>query len=342
MTCNSEAKRHLSTMASALGAVLCLGLAASGDAQPMHDLNDRVPHSEHLLQHPYTPNGFDIPHWDFGGDTSIDDKHIRLTPDRQSKQGNLWNTAPWDPKSVPDKYPPFEIRMTFSVTGQGEKLFGDGFALWFTKQRLAPGPVFGSQDGFIGMGITFDTYSNRNQGLQQYVSVIIGDGSQSYDHDKDGGDVKLAGCENAFRGNTMDAKIVYDGDLLRMYLAEVDSPWEECFIVRRVRLPRGYFFGMSAATGELADNHDIISFKVYDPVIMSSDEEADIKKRIEMDIEQDVDHQEHHDPQYSGRSKQQDVELPLWVTVCAISGVVVVIIVAYFLASKEPEKRNSM
>ena len=29
--------------------------------------------------------------------------------------------------------------------------------------------------------------------------------------------------------------------------------------------------------------------------------------------------------QYSGRSKQQDVELPLWVTVCAISGVVVVI-----------------
>ena len=44
-------------------------------------------------------------------------------------------------------------------------------------------------------GITFDTYSNRNQGLQQYVSVIIGDGSQSYDHDKDGGDVKLAGCE---------------------------------------------------------------------------------------------------------------------------------------------------
>ena len=46
--------------------------------------------------------------------------------------------------------------------------------------------------------ITFDTYSNLNQGLQQYVSVIIGDGSQEYDHDKDGGDVKLAGCEVSF------------------------------------------------------------------------------------------------------------------------------------------------
>ena len=38
--------------------------------------------------------------------------------------------------------------------------------------------------------------------------------------------------------------------------------YEECFVVRRVFLKRGGFFGVSAATGDLADNHDIVSLKV--------------------------------------------------------------------------------
>merc|ERR550514_1703196 len=98
-----------------LAAFACLAVAstiavAPAHAQnPMHDLNDRVPHSMHLLQHPYAPNGFDIPHWDFTGDTSLNDRSIRLTPDRQSKRGSLWNTAPWNPPSDTSKYPPFEI-----------------------------------------------------------------------------------------------------------------------------------------------------------------------------------------------------------------------------------------
>ena len=60
--------------------------------------------------------------------------------------------------------------------------------------------------------------------------------------------------------------------------------WQECFRVEEVDLPAGYYFGVSAATGDLAgnrasslkynspptcslcssDNHDIISFKVFE------------------------------------------------------------------------------
>ena len=68
--------------------------------------------------------------------------------------------------------------------------------------------------------------------------------------------------------------------------------WHTCFVVNDVDLPTGYYFGLSAATGELAgvcvcvcvgegrgnsmlffkncisllptDNHDIISVKVFD------------------------------------------------------------------------------
>ncbi len=39
--------------------------------------------------------------------------------------------------------------------------------------------------------------------------------------------------------------------------------WETCFVASDVDLPAGYYFGVSAATGDLADNHDIISLQVF-------------------------------------------------------------------------------
>ena len=55
---------------------------------------------------------------------------------------------------------------------------------------------------------------------------------------------------------------MYQDGILRLHADLGNGEWEECFVVRRVSLPPGYFFGVTAATGELADNHDIISFKV--------------------------------------------------------------------------------
>ena len=33
-----------------------------------------------------------MPYWDFVGNAVVSDEFIRLTPDRQSKRGALWNT----------------------------------------------------------------------------------------------------------------------------------------------------------------------------------------------------------------------------------------------------------
>ena len=35
----------------------------------------------------------DIPFWEFRGTTVVTSSYVRLTPDRQSKMGNLWNTT---------------------------------------------------------------------------------------------------------------------------------------------------------------------------------------------------------------------------------------------------------
>ena len=59
----------------------------------------------------------------------------------------------------------------FNVHGSGKKLFGDGFALWYTANMGYEGPVFGNQNYFRGMGIFFDTYSN----VQQVWSAVLCD-----------------------------------------------------------------------------------------------------------------------------------------------------------------------
>lgn len=56
----------------------------------------------------------------------------------------------------------WEINVNFKVSGKGKELYGDGFAIWYARDRLVPGPVFGSKDYFMGLAIILDTYSNHN------------------------------------------------------------------------------------------------------------------------------------------------------------------------------------
>ena len=52
--------------------------------------------------------------------------------------------------------------MQFKVFGKGKDLFGDGLVIWYAKERMVQGPVFGSKDYFHGLAIVLDTYSNHN------------------------------------------------------------------------------------------------------------------------------------------------------------------------------------
>jgi mannose-binding lectin 2 len=45
---------------------------------------------------------------------------------------------------------------------------------------------------------------------------------------------------------------------------ENKAAWKECLSVQGVRLPTGYYFGMTAATGDLSDIHDIMSVRLYE------------------------------------------------------------------------------
>lgn len=56
----------------------------------------------------------------------------------------------------------WELNVQFKVHGKAKELFGDGLVLWYVKDRMVQGPVFGSKDYFSGLAIILDTYSNHN------------------------------------------------------------------------------------------------------------------------------------------------------------------------------------
>lgn len=56
----------------------------------------------------------------------------------------------------------WELQVQFKIHGKGKDLFGDGFAIWYAKERMRSGPVFGNNDFFQGLSVILDTYSNHN------------------------------------------------------------------------------------------------------------------------------------------------------------------------------------
>jgi mannose-binding lectin 2 len=239
-----------------------------------HNYNRR----EHSLVKPFLTAGLSVPYWDYTGSVMFTQNYVRLTPDEQSMSGAIWNQIPcWNRN--------WELIVDFKVAGRGKDLFGDGLAIWYAKDRMIVGPVFGSKDYFNGLAIIVDTYSNHNgphNHQHPYISAMINNGTLHYDHDRDGTHTQLAGCEARFRNveHTTQIKIRYENDVLSVFTdLENKNEWKECFSVDSVELPTGYYFGASATTGDLSDNHLLNSMKFFELEGATTAERAQIVPR---------------------------------------------------------------
>ncbi|OQD75285.1 hypothetical protein PENDEC_c007G01944 [Penicillium decumbens] len=213
---------------------------------------------------PYLDSDFQSRWFDYGGDTIIRaDKYIRLTADRPSQQGWIFSRVPLTATN-------WQIELEFKIHGEGN-LHGDGFAMWLTKQRATPGPVFGSTDRFEGLGIFVDTYKNNRPGVSfPYVMAMMGDGQTTYDQAHDGKANELAGCSaRGIRGAPVPTKLrltyFQDKSLTLDLQYKTEDSWTNCFTLNadetNIAIPSVAYLGLSAETGELSDNHDIISLK---------------------------------------------------------------------------------
>ncbi|KAK9469114.1 concanavalin A-like lectin/glucanase domain-containing protein [Lipomyces arxii] len=264
-----------------LSALSFLGVVSASDEDFPQGVK-RVPLRTHSIQSPYLDDSLHSKWFNFGGDTVIrTDRYIRLTADRPGQLG-------WVSSRLPLTASNFEIEFEFSISGKGN-LYGDGMAMWITKSGDKSGPVFGGPDKFEGLGIFIDTYKNNRPGVTfPYVMAMVGDGQTSYVKENDGKLNELAGC--SARGihnnaHSTRARLTYVKDSFMKLELEYKEPkkWTTCFKVDAPVLPTVSYLSFSAETGELSENHDLISVDVSNLFVLNADKASTTTKSFHND-----------------------------------------------------------
>eukprot|EP00938_MAST-03A_sp_MAST-3A-sp1_P006263 g6263.t1 len=225
----------------------------------------------------YTSNGVRvIEGWVVGGDATISQNYVRLTRDRASKRGWMYNSFP-TPSSD------WTLELKFRISGQGQTLFGDGMALWVSPTPYSVfakgGSAFGVPDTIEGFGILFDTYKNVEIGNRHKdIMLVVGDGEKPMEMHN----VLPTGCKSKYRywekrddfniGRHSIAVIDYKGSekLLRVRIdARANGNMNDCFEFKftnegaaKLADMSKMHIAMSSSTGQLADNHDVLSVQL--------------------------------------------------------------------------------
>lgn len=202
--------------------------------------------------------------WNLAGDIVVrNGQHISLTSDLKHQASNMFTKEPIPAAS-------FEMELTFHIHGKGT-LQADGLAIWFLKEPSPIGDVFGARNNFEGLGIMIDTFRNGPDGNFPYISAHGGQGMYYFDKYSDGMRTKRAGCTaksllNPASGLTR-LRIIHTKDgylsLDLNYNPVEANQWHNCFTLTDVILPEKPYLGLSAETGELTQNVDIIESKLF-------------------------------------------------------------------------------
>ncbi|XP_001943100.1 protein ERGIC-53 [Acyrthosiphon pisum] len=203
-----------------------------------------------------------VPFWEYGGNAIASADNVRIAPSLKSQKGAIWTKSQ-------TKFDWWTVEINFRVSGRG-RIGADGLAFWYTSSKGDySGPVFGSSDKWTGLGVFFDSFDNDGKHNNPYIMGVVNDGSQVFDHANDGSTQQLSGCLRDFRNKPFAtrAKIEYYMNTLTVFFhsgnTNNEKDFEICFRSENVFLPKNGHFGVSAATGGLADDHDVNHFLTY-------------------------------------------------------------------------------
>jgi mannose-binding lectin 2 len=194
----------LVSLLSVVGLFVGVAQAAADDRTKLgNDTIDRTMQLRtHSLYAPYIDQDLQNRWWDFGADSYVNtNKYIRLTRNKPSQMGWLWSRLAVTPSN-------FIIEVEFKISGDSSHLYGDGLAMWLTKDRAVEGPVFGSKDEFTGLGIFLDTYANERHSYSfPRIVGVLGDGKTKYDFGNDGDAQAIGACSANFRRTNVATKL---------------------------------------------------------------------------------------------------------------------------------------
>lgn len=214
--------------------------------------------------------------WKLGGGAVVHNNFIRLTPEKPSRRGSLWSYASIDLPSPSDSV---HFLLSFRISGTSSKtLFGDGIGFWVVKDGYyGYSGMHGFVEDFYGVGIVFDTYRNA-EFPHKDIAVVVNDKTLNWDTMMQ----SMTGCDAAMRyfynsetqfklSHLSRAKISLSSSSIKI---EIDlkntGVWKSCVDLPSLALNlteenwlSKAHIGFSASTGQLADNHDIMSIHSF-------------------------------------------------------------------------------
>lgn len=266
--------------------ILLLSLCASAQAQagistragssgPSPISFDKPIETHHSLHIPLDKTQV---YWNYGGSTVMSEQTIRLTPSVGDSKGWIWNEYPLESSN-------WEVEFSVEIGSKGH-FGGEGFAMWvlagnedpsFTQKTDAlTGPVFGMKSDFRGFGICVDVYDNDIKRNNPSVFVLHNPtGSMTnWQHDLDyEPDMVKVLPKNTLDSQTAQYKCIADlrntgriarfvvkflHNILHVYVDTTNSnSFKYCLSVELEGSFKDYHLAFSAATGQVADRHDL-------------------------------------------------------------------------------------
>ncbi|KAI8815562.1 concanavalin A-like lectin/glucanase domain-containing protein [Fimicolochytrium jonesii] len=257
---------HFQTLfLAALAAVPALFVSAY--IEPNYELHSeglvrRHDYRQALKQPYFMYDEVKVPYFKESGSTILSHDYIRLTPSVPESHGSIWAVKP-------NPHPEWQVEFSFHIYGRGY-MGGEGMAFWYTKQPMDIGPFYGGKDKFEGLGIIFDTADQHESRYTPYIYAVLNNGHEDLLQQRNYAQHALAGCFRDYRNTpaAVWARVTYANQTVRvdLDLTQHGQSYHECFTTpASVKLPPNYYFGLSAQTeAHLADDHDLLTFEVYE------------------------------------------------------------------------------
>lgn len=266
--------QNLSPMSQNLALALVLPMLVSAqeggavtEPPPQLHMEELAPLPSSLVKHDLSfsnpfkkyPNG-DMPGWRYGGDATLTNDYISLTPPTTGKHGFIWTEEK-------HSFEAWEAELIFHIGGSKHRGAGGGMAFWYTAEPGVQGPVYGHTDTYEGLGIFFDTFEEEDGNEPFIVAMMnfgekVGGGSNP-NYFKNQVGVCFAGYRNLPHAGRV--RIAWTQGRLRVWI-DIDhlGKYQNCMATEvddnRMKLPAAGHFGITASTGAIGDAHVVYSF----------------------------------------------------------------------------------
>ncbi|CAI6335099.1 unnamed protein product [Periconia digitata] len=200
-----------------------------------------------------SPNLRAIPHFNLKGeawDPEIHSDRVILTPPWPgNKRGALWSEEPLHHAGD------WQVDLAFRVSGMDRG--GGNLQLWYTRdsQKDSPPASLYTANKFDGLVLVIDQYEGRGGSIRGFLN----DGNMDIKAHSDPDTLSFGQCDYAYRnlGALSNIRLKQAHGTL-----EVTIDGRPCFSTNKVKLPEGYYFGISASSAENPDSFEIHRFIV--------------------------------------------------------------------------------